>query len=239
MFDDIDMSIPSQEFMSEPAQVAEPYNSYQDVNNSVVENYSGVNPDAAGLSNKEMNFNALRDEAAKFKAEREYWKGQAEAYSKIHQSQPDQPEALDSLDLDNSDDMKKAWNSIRQDNQRFREEIKDTLASIQAKSNHNNWDQVVSSHIPQLTNSNPIFAEMIRNSSDPYEAAYQLAALNSKAQNHQVPISDNAQRAMNNAAKPQTLASVGGRGQLSAADYYASMSDKDFMAVAAKNLGNI
>jgi hypothetical protein len=49
----------------------------------------------------------------------------------------------------------------------------------------------------------------------------------------------NGQRALSNANKPQTLASVGGQGQLSAADYYASMSDEDFMKIAGRNLANI
>ncbi len=55
----------------------------------------------------------------------------------------------------------------------------------------------------------------------------------------QQPQNQYGQRALANASKPQTLATVGGRGQLSAADYYASMSDDDFMKIAAKNMANI
>ncbi len=103
---------------------------------------------------------------------------------------------------------------------------------------------MVTQHVPQLTSKNPIFAEMIQNSSNPYEAAYLLAELTSKVAQtvpEQRPMSQNmnGQRALNNASKPQTLASVGGQGQLSAADYYASMSDEDFMKIAGRNLANI
>jgi hypothetical protein len=103
---------------------------------------------------------------------------------------------------------------------------------------------MVTQHVPQLTSKNPIFAEMIQNSSNPYEAAYLLAELNSKAAQtvpqYSPPMNNgNGQRALANAQKPQTLSSVGGQGQLSSADYYASMSDEDFMKIAGRNLANI
>ncbi len=84
---------------------------------------------------------------------------------------------------------------------------------------------------------------MIKNSSNPYEAAYLLAELNSKTQQQspqgQFPQNNDAQRAIANSQKPQTINSIGGQGQLSSADYYASMSDDDFMKIAGKNLANI
>ncbi len=102
---------------------------------------------------------------------------------------------------------------------------------------------MVTKHVPELTSKNPIFAEMIQKASNPYEAAYLLAELNARANQPGAeqlpPINGNAQRAIANAQKPQTLASVGGGGTLSSADYYASMSDEDFMKVAARNLANI
>jgi hypothetical protein len=67
-----------------------------------------------------------------------------------------------------------------------------------------------------------------------------LAELNAKASTPPVVQQpQNGQRAIANAQKPQTLASVGGQGQLSAADYYASMSDEDFMKIAGRNLANV
>lgn len=99
---------------------------------------------------------------------------------------------------------------------------------------------MVTQHVPELTNKNPIFAEMIQRASNPYEAAYLLAQLNAKSSQH-IPAqnSGNATRAIANAQKPQTIASVGGQGQLSQADYYANMSDEDFHKVASRNMANI
>lgn len=244
---ELDMSRSGNELFPEP-QVAQAYNSYQDVNvGSVVENpLAGVSqPDAAGqvqLSDKEMNFRALREEAAKLKEEREYWKGQAEAFSRqpAPQPEPAQADAYSALDWEDSRDVRKAFESVRQENERLRMEMKDSMAAIQAKSQHQDWNNMVTQHVPQLTNKNPIFAEMIQKASNPYEAAYLLAELNARAnQPPPEPVSNHAQRAIVNSQKPQTLASVGGHGTLSSADYYASMSDKDFMEIAGRNLASI
>ena len=250
--DELDMSRPGTELFPESAPAQ--YNSYTDVNvGHVVDDplNTGANqPDVAGqvqLSEQQQNFRALREEVSKMKEEREYWKGQAEAYSKIPSRQPEsvqatQQDALAALDWDDSRDVRKAFDAIRQENQSLRHEIKDALTAIETKTQRQDWNNMVTQHVPQLTSKNPIFAEMIQNSSNPYEAAYLLAELNSKANVPapvNQPMNNHGQRALANAHKPQTLASVGGQGQLSAADYYASMSDEDFMKIAGRNLANI
>lgn len=251
--DELDMSRPGAELFPESVPVQ--YNSYTDVNaGHVVDDplNTGVNePDVAGhgqLSEQQMNFRALRDEVAKMKEEREYWKGQVEVYSKIPTRQPElvqesQQDAFTALDWDDSRDVQKAFNAVRQENVKLREEIKDALTAIETKSQRQDWNKMVTQHVPKLTSTNPIFAEMIQKVSNPYEAAYLLAELNARAtqtEPNNIPQNNgNGQRALANAHKPQTLASVGGHGQLSSADYYASMSDEDFMKIAGRNLANI
>lgn len=251
---ELDMSAPSSELFPEAASTQ--YNSYTDENvagHAVDDLFNpGVNQslDAAGqgpLSEQQNNFRALRDEVSKMKEEREYWKGQAEAYSKIPNRQPEsaqasQQDAYSALDWDDSRDVRKAFEAVRGENQALRHEMKDALTALQTKTNRQDWNTMVTQHVPQLTSKNPIFAEMIQNASNPYEAAYLLAELNAKA-SHTTPQAQqqqsNGQRAMQNAYKPQSLASVGGQGQLSGADYYASMSDEDFHKIAGRNLANI
>lgn len=251
---ELDMSRPGAELFPESSSALQ-YNSYADVMvDRVVDDplNAGVNtPGVAGqeqMSEQQMNFRALREEVSKMKEEREYWKGQAEAYSRIPARQPEaqesQQDAYSALDWDDSRDVRRAFDSIREENQRLRYEVKDALTAIETKTQRQDWNNMVTQHVPQLTSKNPIFAEMIKNSSNPYEAAYLLAELNSKATQpefQQAPMYQNmnGQRALNNASKPQTLSSVGGQGQLSAADYYASMSDEDFMKIAGRNLANI
>jgi hypothetical protein len=252
---ELDMSRPGSELFPDAAQTATKYNSYQDVNvghavGDPLEMGVKSNPEVASqgqLSQKEMNFEALRGEVSKMKEEREYWKGQAEAYSRTPtpaaQQQDDPISKWDDSDWGDSGNVKQAFETMRNENQRLREEFRDQLAAVQTKSQHSDWNNLVTQHVPQLTSKNPIFAEMIKNSSNPYEAAYLLAELNSKTQQQthhgQFPQNSDAQRAIANSQKPQTINSIGGQGSLSSADYYASMSDEDFMKIAGKNLANI
>lgn len=250
---ELDMSRPGTELF--PESVPMQHNSYTDVNvghavDDPLNTGAQTTFDDAGqgqLSEQQHNFRALREEVAKMKEEREYWKGQAEAYSRQPARQPEsaqvtQQDAYAALDWDDSRDVRKAFDAIRQENQTLRHEIKDALTAIETKTTRQDWNNMVTQHVPQLTSKNPIFAEMIQKVSNPYEAAYLLAELNAQATQpaqNTVPQQGNGQRAIANAHKPQTLASVGGQGQLSAADYYASMSDEDFMKIAARNLANI
>ena len=85
---ELDMSRPGSELFPESQGPA--YNSYQDVNTQgqAVDDPldMGVTSPAAmenPMSDKEMNFRALGDVVSKLKEEREYWKGQAEALTKM------------------------------------------------------------------------------------------------------------------------------------------------------------
>lgn len=250
---DLDMSQPGSELFQDMAP--QQYNSYLDVNqDQVVDDPLNTGfkqtPDEADLgrvSDKELNFKALRDEVSKMKEEREYWKGQADAFARapVAQQQTTQQDAYAALDWDDSSDVRKAFETVRQENNKLREEFRDALSAVQTKANRQDWNQMVTQHVPTLTNQNPIFAEMIQNASNPYEAAYLLAELNSRAnqpvaqQSTPMYNNGNAQRVMQNSSKPQSLAQVGGHGQLSSADYYASMSDEDFIKMAGRNLANV
>ena len=258
--EDIDMSRPGSELFPE-SQGPLKYNSYQDVN---VQGHNVDDPLNTGVkspyedavqgqpvTDKEMNFRALGEVVTKLKEEREYWKGQAEAYSRVPSHQPEvakvpESENFNSLDWNDGGDVRKAFDSLRGQNESLRNEIRDTLAAVSAKSQHQDWNNMVTQHVPELTSKNPIFAEMIQKASNPYEAAYLLAELNARASQpvaQQPPpyqqMNGNAQRAIANAQKPQSLASVGGSGTLSNADYYASMSDEDFGKIASRNMANI
>src|SRR5277367_217820 len=128
---EIDMSRPGVELFPESSNVQ--HNSYTDVNmGQAVDdplNTGVAHPDVAGqVSQKEFNFGALREEVAKMKEEREYWKGQAEAYSKIPTRHPvpeaSQQDAYAALDLEDAKDVRKAFEAIRDENQTLRSEIK-------------------------------------------------------------------------------------------------------------------
>jgi hypothetical protein len=247
---DLDMSRPGAELF--PEQAPSQYNSYPDVNQGqavgdpldmgITQSSEGA---TQGMSDKEMNFRALGEVVSKLKEEREYWKGQAEAYSKAPARNPEPAQEkgpYEALDFESGQDVRKAFDALRQQNQSLRSEMADAIKAVQTQAKRSDWDSLVTQHVPELTSKNPIFAEMIQKTSNPYEAAYLLAELNARASKPvaaQPPVSENAMRAMHNAQKPQSTNAIGGNGALSAADYYASMSDEDFAKVASRNMANI
>lgn len=245
--EDIDMR-PGSELFPESSQN---YNSYQDVlEDSDVGSPldSGVRADGVAdqkMTDKEMNFRALREEAAKLKQEMSYWKGQAEAFSKSSDRRDnqvqEQQDAFSALDWEEPSDVRKAFDSLRGENERLRHEMRDAMRAIETKASRQDWNSMVTQHVPQLTEKNPLFAEMIEKASNPYEAAYLLAELNSRAGAavSQKAEQDYSRRVDENSRKPQSVASVGGSSKLSQADYYSQMSDEDFMKMAAKNLASI
>lgn len=238
---DIDMRPGSESF----PEAAQNFNSYSDEFPGDALDTGAKPAVAVQETDQQVNFRNLREEVAKMQAEREYWKGQAEAFSRMPQpesTQTTQADAFSALDWEDSRDVRKAFEAIREENASLRNEMKDAFTAVNTKASRPDWNKLVTDNVPQLTGSNKLFAEMIDNCSNPYEAAYLLAELNARGSQpvpQQPPPYGNGQRAISNAQKPQTLSSVGGQGQLSAADYYASMSDEDFNKIAARNLANI
>lgn len=241
---DLDLSAPTTELFPE---LATPSQQHQGVRlDSVAENQTQAVRDFADpqpVSSQELNFKALRDEVAKAIQEREYWRGKAET---APQKQPEPPKHDPLTDIDSDDwakgkAVKEAVLDLREENRKLRAEMADQLAAMNTRSQFSDWKEMVTKHVPELTSTNPIFAEMIDRSSNPYEAAYLLAKLNAggQAQPQQPAMNPNAQRALANSQKPGSPSTVGGQANLSAADYYASMSDDDFMKVAMKNMAGI
>jgi len=150
--EDIDMSRPTAELFPEvTAQDSAPqYNSYQSDDNYYTSDQAVVDPlntgayrqaDVAGQpTEQQQNFRALREEIAKMQAEREYWKGQADAFARQpKQAEPAQKDPYQDLDWQEPTDLKRAFDSIRQENQSLRSEIKDALKAVETKSQHTDW----------------------------------------------------------------------------------------------------
>lgn len=242
---DLDLSATSAELFPELARPSEQHNAGVELS-SAAESSQAVSQDVADLqpsvSQQELNFKALREEVSKAIQEREYWKGRAESQPvKEEQPRHDPLNDIDPEDWAKGKAVKDAFLDMREENRRLKAEIADQLAALNIRSQHSDWKEMVTQHVPELTNKNPIFAEMIDRSSNPYEAAYLLAQLNAGRQQASAKpaIHPDAQRALQNAAKPRSPASVGGHATLSQADMYASMSDEDFMKMAYQNMAGI
>jgi hypothetical protein len=124
-----------------------------------------------------------------------------------------------------------------------------TLGELQVKSKYSDYDEVTSKYGVPLIENEPDLAQGFLSASNKAAYLYKIGKMAMNAERGtqiQEPVqqapqaSQNAQRIVENAKKPGTLSNtVGGAGNLSKADYYASMSEAEFQAFVSKNMQEI
>jgi hypothetical protein len=124
------------------------------------------------------------------------------------------------------------------------------LGELQVKSQNPDYDEVTSKYGIPLIEKEPDFAQGFLNANASNRASYlyKIGKMAMMAEQRQQPEpvqqapqpSQAAQRIVDNSRKPGTLSNaVGGSGNLSKADYYATMSDSEFHAMVKRNLDDI
>jgi len=160
-----------------------------------------------------------------------------ERYTQNTQSTPDEHKFLGSMkteDIANVGELRQEWEK--------REAIyQDKLEELTTIQMHPDYAEVLEKYVVPLVKQKPHLAEGIQKSSNKSLFAYELGKMAQQVQERQVAstTNENAQRIVENSKKPGTLSQAGGQGALSKADYFASMSDQEFMKFASKNLDGI
>jgi tRNA U34 5-carboxymethylaminomethyl modifying enzyme MnmG/GidA len=204
-----------------------------------------------------MNFRALREEMAKMKAEKEAlaenfdtWKREL-ATSNV-QRQPEAPRKSAIEDLPDNDLITGAqlkqllaekdaeFRKVQQDQEIFNQEQR-------LKQQYSDYDEVATKYGVPLLKQEPDLAQAFVSSQNKAAFLYKLGKMQqlseapppapSTFQPQQV---NKAQRILENSKKPGTLSSATqGQQAISSADYFASMSDKDFSDLVTKNLEQV
>jgi cytochrome c556 len=200
----------------------------------------GTNPQAE-------NFRAFREEVDRMKAERDLEKREFQlqlemlrANMQAKHSQPEQPQERKFLGgMDESDVP--SVGELRKEFEQREAQYAARIEELQVQQAHPDYAEVIEKYALPLVQQKPHLAEGLRGASNKALFAYELGKM---AQRMQAPVqaaakSDNAQRIVDNAKKPGTLSQAGGQGALSKADYFASMSDQEFMQMASRNLEGI
>ncbi len=200
------------------------------------------------------NFRALREEIDRIKSERDAEKRElqmqldmykANAISQQSQQRQEIPqkqmfEGLKDDDVLNVGELKR---ELQQREAMYQER----LAELQVQQKFSDYNEVLEKFALPLIKQKPHLAEGIQGASNKALYAYELGKMYQQmqqaAQVTQAPStpqkSESAQRIVENARKPGTLSGSGGQSTLSKADYFASMSDAEFMRFAGKNLDSI
>ena len=207
------------------------------------------------ISDKEMNFKALREELALMKADKERLASEFEDIKRAQrvQRQPEPPRKRTIDDISNDDLVTGA--QFKQILSEREAEYQLMLGELQIKAKHSDYDEVTSKYGVPLIENEPDLAQGFLGAQNKASYLYKIGKMAQQEADYQRLIqeqqvqqqvqqapqpSQTAQRIVENARKPGTLSNaVGGSGSLSKADYIASMSDAEFHAYVQKNLQEI
>jgi len=202
-----------------------------------------VNPQAE-------NFRALREEVDRIKAEREAEKREHQLQLDMLRANLDQqryqkapePQSKQMFDGMKDDDVPNV-SELRREWAQKESGYQARLEELQVQQMHPDYAEVIEKFALPLVKQKPHLAEGLQGASNKALFAYELGKMAQQMQEQKIPMatkpSETAQRIVENAKKPGTLSQAGGQAALSKADYFASMSDQEFMKFATKNLEGI
>lgn len=199
-----------------------------------------------------LNFRSLQESVERLKAEREAEKREhqlqldmlrANFVQKQAQESPQKKmfEGMEDGDVPNVGELRRAWGEREA---AYNEKIEE----LQVANKYPDYAEVLNKHGKHLAETDPIFLQGLRGAENKALFAYQYAKREARLQELETQLktnaaqpspSGNAQKMVENARKPGTLAQAGGQSVLSKADYYETMSDADFMRLASKHLEGI
>lgn len=194
------------------------------------------------------NFRALREEVDRIKTEREAEKRdhqiqlemlRANIAQQQHQKPPE-PKSNRMFDGMKDDDVPNVA-ELRQEWGRKEADYQARLEELQVQQMHPDYAEVIEKFALPLVKQKPHLAEGIQGASNKALFAYELGKMAQQMQTQKIETqrNENAQRIVENSKKPGTLSQAGGQAALSKADYFASMSDQEFMKMATRNLEGI
>lgn len=215
-----------------------------------VQEKAAINPQAE-------NFRALREEVDRIKAEKEADKRdhqvqlemlranlaqQNQAKQTSKEQAPDPFHGMSDADVPNVAEIKQAWNQLKDEQQKQERAYQERLEELHVQQMHPDYAEVIEKFALPLVKQKPHLLQGINSSSNKALFAYELGKMAQQIQNIQQPTptkSETAQRIVDNSRKPGTLSQAGGQAALSKADYFATMSDQEFMKMASRNLEGI
>lgn len=199
-----------------------------------------------------LNFKALSESVERLKAEREAEKREYQLQldmlraNLVRSQQPEQPkprkmfDGMEDTDVPNVGELRRAWGEREA---AYNERIEE----LQVAGQHSDYAEVLGKYGKHLAETDPVFLQGIRGAENKALFAYQYAKKEQRIQQLEEAMKQNtppaqtsssatAQRIVENARKPGTLAQAGGQSVLSKADYFATMSDQEFMKMASRHL---
>lgn len=207
-----------------------------------------VNPQAE-------NFRALREEVDRIKHDRDAERRDHQlqidmlrANLNNQQPQKQQPPAvkpfdgMEDSDVPNVAEIRREWQNLQHERKQQEASYQARLEELQVQQMYPDYAEVIEKFALPLVKQKPHLAEGIQGATNKALMAYEIGKMAQQLQQKTQPPTSNsetAKRIIDNSKKPGTLSQAGGQAALSKADYFASMSDQEFMKFATKNLEGI
>ena len=200
-----------------------------------------------------LNFKALSDSVERLKEERETEKREHQLqldmlranFVKQPAQEPAKPrqmfDGMEDGDVPNVGELRKAW-------QERESAYNERIEELQVANQYSDYAEVLNKHGKRLAENDPYFLQGLRGAENKAMFAYQYAKREQRLMDLEAQVkgnvappvqSNNAQKIVDNARKPGTLAQAGGQSVLSKADYFETMSDADFIKFASKHMEGI
>jgi len=159
------------------------------------------------------------------------------ALMQANQQRP-QSQQDDSLDL--SDDDVLTVGEAKKFLSKYQQQTDSRLSEIQVMHKHNDYQEVVGKHLPEVIKQNPSLRQTLESDPNRYELAYFLAKnSDSYRESHRkIKKNQDAERIVQNSQQPGSLSAVGHTAPKSSSGNWRNMSDEDFMKQVHKNMGH-
>lgn len=125
--------------------------------------------------------------------------------------------------------------------QQIKQDYRLSVEELKMQQTYSDYQEVVKNYLPDVLKEDPELRAEIENAKNPYKLAYRLARRSERylSEKTQTKKNETATRILENASKPGSLSAVGSTAPKSQMGNWKSMSDKDFMAQASKNMGYV
>ena len=197
-------------------------------------------PESANQSNeKTVPLSALEAERSKrqqMEEENRLYREHLALMQANQRRQTDAPQQKAEAEVDDSDVM--TYGEFKKHAERLTGQFQMTLEELKTAQKHPDYQEVVTTFLPELLKTNPELGESLRKTQD-YELAYYLAKTSDgyKKAKGTTQRSSDAERIIKNAESSGSLSSLGASTPVSQARRYKDMSDADFRNLVSQNMG--
>lgn len=220
-----DVSVVDQEITGENLEAAAPVNDVSQ--HSEAESHQESVPVSA--------LQAERRERQRLQEEMQLLRNHVELMQMNNQSKQREPDPMDQMSDDDVLTVGEAKRYLQQMNQQYQMGIEE----LKMTQKHPDYQEIVTQYLPEVLKEKPYLRNTLQNDPNRYQIAYDLAKQSASYRNkqHETKKTKEAEKILKNQSQPGSLSQVGHNAAVQAPSGYKNLSDADFKALVAKNMG--